>query len=586
MAIVLTSGNLNTYGNNGQFETDPSGWGFGSNSNRQITRVGTYYSAGIRSCMAKVLVNPTFIFTMDMVPCSPINIVNGKTYIAKAKVRCNTANPPGKDGVFVSIDAIVYTGFMTDVVVTGKNVGDIKNATNDWFDIQTTFTATSTGTLTLLNLKLAKTIDSSGDQLFVNGALYVDQFEVYEYIEVDDTPPPPPDTDYVNAYLSKDPIPFELPQTSNSDEDNYSIFVDVRVEDETGSGIYNSKLKMDLPPEEDGFSRFNLRQAFVQDVLSAVPPSRNESALIKLTDRVKLFLVYYGDIFNSMIEPEEEDLTVSDLMLVMLGGTDKKFFPDIDFFNTYLPTNKKFLTWAPLVKDINFYQEEYLNFFIGSATVTTINVKVKCYYDDATNSTFTAYTQLVQRGDLWQIPCGPNHTTIAAHDITRNLIKYDVWLTNQADAVISETRTFKILPIISPFTRYFLFRNSLGSYDTLRCSGKSIVTVDISKTIRQKNLPINYEALAGELQADGALFQKKSDVSTGYLTGKSSKEWQQYLLDFHMSPEVYEITNGNRVPVVIKSDSMTYSDDDSFERYTRFVAYEAYNNHSFTPDVI
>lgn len=585
MSIVLTSGNLNTYGNNGQFETDPSGWGFGSDSSRQITRDSTYYSAGIRSCKAKVLVNSPFAFTMDVVPCSPFTIEAGKMYLAKAKVRCNTANPPGENNVVVSIDSVLHTGIMTDVVVTAKNVVDIKNATNDWFDIQTTFTALSTQTLNLLKLKMAKNIiDPSGDEFLVNGALYVDQFEVYEYIEVEDEPPPPPSRDYVSAHFSKDPIPFILPETGNSTNPNYRIQIDVQTEDDYGSNDYLSKIITELEPDADGYCRFNLRQAFVQDVLSAIPPLRNESALLQLTDRLKLFKVFYGDVFNNMAEPD--DLTESDLFLVMLGGLDKKYFPEIDFFSTYLPANKKFLTWAPVDKDINFFQEEYLNFFIHSAAITAINVLIKCYYDDATNSTFTAFTKTVNRGDLYQIPAGPNHAGVVAHNPAKNLVKYEVWLTDQADAVISEVRTFKLLPIIAPFTRYFLFRNSLGSYDTLRCAGKALVTVAIDKQVRQKYLPMNYEALDGELAADGASFQKKSDISSGYLTGKSGLQYQQYLLDFLISPEVYEITNGTRIPVVIKADSMPYKDDDSYEYFIRFSAIEAYNNHSFTPDSI
>jgi hypothetical protein len=583
MAINIISANKNTYGNNGQFETDPSTWGFGSDTYRTIERSSAFYSKGIRSLMAKILQDPVFLFDTPIAVCSPIAIEAGKKYIAKAKVRCNTANPPADDSVVVSVNPFLTFNINNLVVTPALTVGDIKTAANDWFDLQATFDCVTSATMADLAIRLL-TSPITGTHLLVDGALYVDEFEVFEYEVVPDAPPPPPDTDYTDIFFSKDPIPLELAQTSNSTEDNYRIYADIKVEDVAGSGIYNSKLITDLEPEADGFCRFNLRQAFVQDVLSAAAPGRNESAIVKLTDRVKLFKVEYGDVFDSMTVPTT--LLTSNLFMVMFGGLDKKYFPDIDFFNTYLPENKKFLTWAPISKVINFYQEEYLNFFIHTAAITAMNVLVKCYYDDGTDETYTLFSKVVARGDLYQIPVGPNHTSIGTHNISKNLTKYDVWINDQTATPISEVRTFRLLTEKVASTRFFLFQNSLGSYDTLRCTGLAQVTAEVTKTIRQKHLKMNYETLDGELEASGATFRKQSDNSTGFMTGSFGLAYQQYLLDFLISPKVYDITNGVRVPVVIDSGSMRYKDDDSYQYYLRFKAIESYTNHSFTPDKI
>jgi hypothetical protein len=97
---------------------------------------------------------------------------------------------------------------------------------------------------------------------------------------------------------------------------------------------------------------------------------------------------------------------------------------------------------------------------------------------------------------------------------------------------------------------------------------------------------MDYAALDGELQAGSATFRKESDHSSGHLTGRYGKAYQQYLLDFMVSKQVYEITSGNRVPVVIDKSSMRYQDDESNEYYLRFKAIESYTNHSVTPDEI
>jgi hypothetical protein len=273
-------------------------------------------------------------------------------------------------------------------------------------------------------------------------------------------------------------------------------------------------------------------------------------------------------------------------MMVLLGGLDKKYFPDIDFFDDYMLTNKKFLTWAPREKHINFYQEEYLYFLNHSAVNTQMNVKVKCYYDDDTNSTFNLASTAITRGGLYQIRCGPNNTLIWQHQPEKNLIRYEIWLTNQAATIISEVRTYILLPYKHPHTRYFLFRNSIGGFDTLRITGKAVVEARIEKETIQKHLPMDYDTLDGELQSGAALFRKESDHSSGFLTGQFAEAYQQYLLDFLISNQVYEITNGTRVPVVIAQGSMRYEDDESNQYFVRFRAIESYLNHSFTPDVI
>jgi hypothetical protein len=241
MAIQIISGNLNSWGNSGQFETDPSTWGFGSSTFVNISRSNLFSSAGLRSLQAKVLGDTPFAFEFITAKSSPIAVTTGKKYIAKAKVRVSQSAPPGENGVIIRIKNILGTG-LTDIVYTDLTVDDIAvaDSSNTWFDIETTFAVTADVTLSTLGVYLVKNIlDTDGDQLLTNGILYVDQFEVYEYIDTEEPEPEPPE-DYTDIYFSKDPIPFTLNQTDNGDEDNYRIQVDVRVEDESGSNEFNS----------------------------------------------------------------------------------------------------------------------------------------------------------------------------------------------------------------------------------------------------------------------------------------------------------------------------------------------------------
>jgi hypothetical protein len=387
---------------------------------------------------------------------------------------------------------------------------------------------------------------------------------------------------FEKAFFSRDFIPFIIPEGSNASEDNYKLYTDVRVEEVTGSSLYTSKFTTLLEPASDGLARFNLRPAF-RNLLKATPPTLNRSTFDRITDRIKFFKCFYGELYNDLVVPST--FTDSNVMVVLLGGLDKKKYPSFDFFTSYLPTSKKFLTWTPMVKQINRAQEEYLSFFVYATGITSLKVQVTSYYDDATNSTYIAATKTgTVKGHLYEIPVGPAHAGILAHNPAKNLTHYEVQLLNQVDVVVSEKRTYILNAITAPYVRYFLYLNSVGGYDTLLCTGKSTTESKIERSVVQKHLPMDYNALDGELEVNESVFQKVSDHSTGFLKGSYGKEYQQSLLDFMNSRRVFEITSGQRVPVLVDKATVRYSEDESNEYYLRFTVQEAYVNHSYTPD--
>jgi len=385
---------------------------------------------------------------------------------------------------------------------------------------------------------------------------------------------------FEKAFFSRDFIPFTVPIGANAAEDYYKLYCDVRVEEVTGSSTYASKFTTMLEPESDGQARFNLRPAF-RNLLKATPPTQNKNTVERITDRLKFFKCFFGELYDDLIVPGV--LSESNVFVVLLGGLDKKKYPTLDFFNG-LFTTKQFLTWVPTVKSVTPVQEEYLSFFVYDTNQATLKMRVKCYYDDAATSTYVAFTEFnCVKGFLYQFPVGPTHAGVLAHDVTKTLVKYEVTLLNFIDTPISETRTY-VLTAALPFTRYFLYLNSVGGFDTLLCTGRGSTEAKVEKTVVQKHLPMDYNALDGELEVNDSVFQKVSDYSTGFLKGSYGKEYQRALLDFMNSRRVYEVTTGQRVPVIVEKATMRYTEDESNEYYLRFSLQEAYINHSFTPD--
>ena len=585
MAIKITSGNLNSYGDSGNFESDASTWGF-SNVGTQysIQRSSDISTKGTYSLRAHFSAATNAGTQTLLALCRNLNADVSKKYVARVKVYVPAPDPVAADNVVLSLKIDAFIGTTYNLV--DKTVGDCKER---WQQLEWYFSPVSSGTnIVLLTLK---------GQSIAGGTIYVDEFELFEYIDSGSggDPEDPEDPDegeprpFSKTYFSRDPIRFPVSASSGwQSKPNYRLYTEIRVEDKAGTGVFNSKIKMELEPESDGTARFNLRQAFQGDVLKAAPPTKLDKIARKLTDRVKYFKPYTGEMSGTDLAPFS--VFEGDTFQVILGGLDKKAFPSLDFFNKYLPEKKAFLTWCPPAKVVDRYQEEYLSFYVYTSSIKSFKVITKMIYSDLSTQTtpVLAWTSSLAYGDLIQIPIGPSHSGILSFNPEKVLISYDVWLSDQDGNNVSEVRSYIIRQTVHPQTRYFLFLNSLGGYDTLRIQGKAQVTTSLQKTIIQKHLPMDYNALDGELEVNESYRQQITDHSTGFITGAYAKEYKEYLQDFLLSPRVFDITNGDRVPVIVESGDIVLSneEDEKYMHYIRFRVQEAYINNSFTPQTL
>jgi hypothetical protein len=729
MAREIVSGNLNTHGNAGQFETDRSTWGFGD-SVSTVTRSSLQQTAGLYS--AHAVKNKELTLT---------HVLNGgsftaqpdKKYLAKAKVRTPIGAPIAADGVKLTFAPAGFTIFSSTIIdQIDKTVLEAKDA---WVEIEIAlhYTGLFQGTVLLyVHTDVPAT---------ENGQLFVDQFEIYEYVDVVDPVPEctlqideaatvvtnetapgandgsitvaitggsgtieyskddgttwqtsnqftglasgsynvkvreQSNTSCVDAAVftinSTDPTfdftlnvthesvagasdgaieatvtgtggPFQfskdggttwqlsnifsglVPGTyyitvKNSDGTqqvtksavvnagevdiekvwhsknriileklaasnweslaNYRLYNDVRVEDVAGSGVFSSKLKVDLHPDGVGKVVFYIAEAF-RDVFAFTTPEVNETDIVRLTDRIKRFKNFSGSLQDQEVTPVS--LTESLPSLVLWGGLSKEKFPVIDYFTSYLSTHNKFLTWSPLQKYVDRTQEDYLNFFVYGF-YTSLKLRIKAYFDDATDQTSTVATITgVKRYELYQIPAGPTNSGATNVNAAKTLVKYELSLLDQADAVITEVRTYHVVRYKNPLTRHFMFLNSLGTFEVLRFTGQAIENTSFQREILQRFLPHNYDPLDGEFAANEVMSQKRNSYSSGFIKGALATQWHEYMEDFLLSPRIYLATDGQRLPVVITGGDLT-REDQNHERYFRFEAKPAYDNVSFTP---
>lgn len=573
MAKILVGSNLNTFGDAGQFEADRSTWGFGDGSGYPtFIRSGAFKTAGLYSALVTYYSSQGNSILM---PCR-FTFEPNKFYILKAKVRVPSSNKVGADAtkitLSVSLDNLgIGLGIQFDLVEK-----TVLQATDAWVDIECSVQAGDTPfAYTGLNIRADGALNDGGQ-------IYVDQFEVYQYIE-DDEPEEPEDPETVEeVYFSRNPIVFEKSATGGWEAmTNYRLYDDVRVEDEADSGVYVSKLKTALPPESNGKANFLVRAAF-RKVLNPVPPAYNHSTIDRLTDRIKRFKHFTGQLIDDQVEPLA--LLESAPYLALHGGLSKYAWPTLQFFTSYLPAQKKFMTWAPVHKAVDRNQEDYLNYFVFLEDTAQLKLIIKAYFDDGTNQTSVVKSKVgVQYRELYILPAGPVNSGALLINPAKNLIYYELWLQDQGDVVISEVRTYVIDQVGSPNKRFFLFLDSLGTHQVIRFTGQAEYSTSVSKEQVIKFLPHSYTALDGEKETNNAKLQESGSYSSGLLDMPNSAAWLDYLKDFLISGQVYDVTDGKRRPVQIYPGTFPTGADQNYERFIRFTLVDSYEDENYTP---
>ncbi len=585
MAEVIVSGNLNAYGNAGQFEADRSTWGFSDTANFEATRSNSFQTAGIYSAKVKALDNA------GLPEANGLGILPGgftpetdKLYIAICQVRIPAGSP-------ISAATSLITFKMNPLSLFGLNQVSqvnktIDEATDAWVQIEARFVGSNPFALPVF-LELG--LMGSGDEetLIMNGLMYVDELEIFEYIitEGEEEPPPTEEPEAtIDAYLSKNPITKSLAAAPGWAElTNPRLYADVRVEDEADEEVYTSKLKTALPPDSDGNVVFYLNEAFA-DCFAFNAPTLNQATIARLTDRIKRFKIFTGALQELEVTPGV--LTEAGPHAVLWGGIDKFNWPTINFLTDYLPDNKKFLTWAPIIKEVDRQQEDYLNFWIYVNTIVSLQLRLKVYYDDATNETAIATEiETVQYRALYQVPAGPANSGALLVNPAKTAIKYELTLLDQDDTVVSETRTYVINQVSHPLARYFMFLNSLGAFEVLRFTGQQQIKSTFTRDIVQKFLPHNYSPQDGEFAQNTVTRVTQKSIGSGLIKGQLAAQWHEYLQDFIGSQVIYDVTGGKRYPVVVVAGDFT-NEDQNYERFIRIEARDAYNNQSFTPSTV
>jgi len=363
---------------------------------------------------------------------------------------------------------------------------------------------------------------------------------------------------------------------ANYGEGNYSIYGEIRVEQTPGSGSYTKTLGSKVVPDADDTAVFE-----IQDGLADFFPwtDFNPYTIVGfglITDNIVRAQFYQTESYGD--PPVNQTLALVDTFLSLNGGIPKEISDD--FFTEILPSTKQFLTWSPLRRQVTQSQPEILHFYVYDEAITELHLMVKLYFTDGTDSEHEITDQTgVSEEEVYRLPAGYTLLGLSVLADGKTVKKYELWLEDQSEALISEVRTYVVDQLSTPENRYWMFVNSLGMPEILRTEGKSSLSIDIQRETASNFLPNGYSRTLGEVRNRVLGTTDTLDVSTGFLSSKEEALWAKEIL---LSDRVYLLTVDERIPYLITTKTYQPYQDKNFKWFLRFSAVLAYNNTKYS----
>ncbi len=328
---------------------------------------------------------------------------------------------------------------------------------------------------------------------------------------------------------------------------NFKIILDIYFETSYKSGSFVKIHSQALIPAATSVV-FDIHDA-LHAQLGIDLPSYAMTTVMSVVNCIGRYKIRYAESYGDL--PVIQQMTESSICYILKGALS--FFENsytTSILTSYFVASQKFLTWQPRIKTVTTSQQEYLSFMVPSAA-TTIKLIAKYYYSDGSTSVNTPLTKTsISEYDIYMFPTG--YSQIINPVAGKQIIKWDIWIADQTNTVISEIFTYKLILKPEVDQRYFLIENSVGGFDTLRTTGENSTSLSVQTDVGQKILQQGYSPVAAGFQKLLSIGQPTYKQAAGWRT-KAEIDWLEELL---YSKNVYEDFNGEFVPVIINTASI------------------------------
>ncbi|TDB64357.1 DUF5977 domain-containing protein [Arundinibacter roseus] len=229
------------------------------------------------------------------------------------------------------------------------------------------------------------------------------------------------------------------------------------------------------------------------------------------------------------------------------------------FFTRYTQ-GRKFLTYKPNGLSIRPDQPEFLTFLTNfSPTPAELHLRVQLQFDDFTRQTFTAKTLAgITAMTAYCIPVGVQ--ALGLMSLAKPVLRYEVWLSNENEERLSETRTYIMDTTQHRQVRYLIFENSLGAFDTIAFTGSGSESLLVARQLADRFTGFDFLPTSSEQVINRVTGERQLSVAFGYPAhqAKAQREWWQEL---YFSEQFYLITDREMIPLLPMTESYLPLDD-------------------------
>ncbi|KAB7728130.1 hypothetical protein F5984_20505 [Rudanella paleaurantiibacter] len=244
------------------------------------------------------------------------------------------------------------------------------------------------------------------------------------------------------------------------------------------------------------------------------------------------------------------------------------------------------LRFGPLTRYVRPDEPQYLTFLNQRDDVAQIGLRVVVIFADGTSTQTDALVpkQVYRRGDKLTFAVGFSQLQLAGVDETKTVQEYQIQLANGATGNANEEHSKTYRYILNydyqPYTKYFVYLNSLGSWDTLTTFGKGSSEWARFAEQAERVLPIGYDAREGQFVEYDIALQLQGEVTTGYRQEGELRRWA----DFYRSPSKFLMLRGRMEPIGLLSKSIQQSKDGDTLFAHKFEYVRLYQDEFYTDE--
>jgi hypothetical protein len=341
-----------------------------------------------------------------------------------------------------------------------------------------------------------------------------------------------------------------------------------------------------ITPDSQGHGLFDFSQYLLTQIdhtPAFLFPQNITDFIIDRSSQIKRYCVQFGEYYSGEYYRLHD--TSSDETFIMAGGIDfaqmAKYIQDESSFIEMLQYNKDFLTWRPQSKKIWIRQPEMLHFLIWYSNLTWLALRIRITYTDNSTHTFTKQTvSPVTPLGVYEVCCTYAKLNLISlpESQGKTIHKYELWLEDNW-VQVSKTMEFILDRTLYPNQRFFIFRNSLSGFDSVRCTGETVKETDLER-FTVENINPDFSVLNPPRLQLFARETQKYKTNTGFITKLES----EYLRDFFLSNEIYEFIENRLYPVMILSTSLQVHKDNEFLHFREFEYARAYEDVNYAHD--